>query len=48
MISFAKIIGDLIGGYVVHIAGAVGACLIASEAWQSFNAAAQPVISALN
>lgn len=48
MIGFAKIIGDLFGAYVVHIAGGIGAVVIASEAYHTLTAAAQPVITALN
>lgn len=48
MISFAKIIGDLFGGYVVHIAGGIGAVLLASEAWKVLSDAAAPITAALN
>lgn len=48
MIGFAKIVGDLFGAYVVHIAGGIGAVVIASEAYRTLTAAAQPVITALN
>lgn len=47
MISFAKIVGDLFGGYVVHIAGAIGAVVIASEAYHTFASAAAPISAAL-
>jgi hypothetical protein len=48
MIGFAKIIGDLIGGYVVHIAGIGAALLVGSEVWNTLSAAAQPITAALN
>lgn len=48
MISFAKIVGDLIGGYVVHIAGAIGAVIVASEAYHTLAAAADPIVNAMN
>ncbi len=46
--TFAKIIGDLIGGYVVHIAGAIGAMIVASEVWGVISAAADPIVKAMN
>jgi len=45
--SFAKIIGDLIGGFAIHIAGAAAAALIAFEVYDALEAAAKPVIAAL-
>lgn len=48
MIGFAKIIGDLIGGYIVHIAGGIGAILLASEAAGVFTSAMAPVANVLN
>jgi len=48
MIGFAKIVGDLFGAHVVHIAGGIGAVVIASEAYRTLTTAAQPVIAALN
>jgi uncharacterized membrane protein required for colicin V production len=47
MIGFAKIIGDLFGGYVVHISGGVLAIVLASEGYQAIAAFAQPTIEAL-
>lgn len=47
MISFAKIIGDLIGGFAVHIAGGVFACIVASEAYHTLAAAATPIAATL-
>lgn len=46
--TFAKIVGDLIGGYVVHIAGAIGAVIVASEAYATLVAAANPIVNAMN
>ena len=48
MISFAKIIGDLFGGYVIHIAGIGAAFIVGSEVWNTLSAAAQPIAAALN
>lgn len=47
MISFAKIVGDLFGGYVVHIAGIVAAFVVGSEVWDVLMAAATPITTAL-
>lgn len=43
-----KIIGDLFGGYVVHVAGAIGAYIVASEAASVFTNAMTPITNALN
>lgn len=48
MISIFKIIGDLFGGYVVHIAGGVFAVIVASEAYHTLASAAAPITAALN
>ncbi len=45
--SFAKIIGDLFGGYVVHIAGGIFAIVVASEAVKPLAQAASRITGAL-
>lgn len=48
MISFAKIVGDLFGGYVVHITGGVAAVVLASEAYRTFAAPLAQISTVLN
>jgi ammonia channel protein AmtB len=45
--GFAKIIGDLFGGYVVHIAGGIAAIVVASEAVKPLAEAASRISGAL-
>lgn len=45
--SMFKIMGDLFGGYVVHISGGVLAVILASDAWATLNAGLAPVVEVL-
>lgn len=45
--GFGKIIGDLLGGYVVHVAGAIAAIVVASEAVKPLAQAASRISGAL-
>ena len=43
MTGFARIIGELIAAHCLHIAGAIGAVILASEAYQIMTDAFTPV-----
>jgi len=47
MLGLARIIGELIGTYVVQIAGIAGAALVANGVYDTLMAAAAPASSVL-
>lgn len=48
MLSMAKIVGDLMQGYAIHITGGIFAIIVGSEVYDHLVRFADPVTTALN